>query len=100
MAFTYEFRDAARLEFDDAADWHLGISEDKRDDFVLAVDVTISNILTRPRSYPIVEGNLIRRALVNRFPYAVFFLLDGDHIVILAVFHTSRNPLIWRGRLD
>jgi len=34
----------------------------------------------------------VRRALVKRFPFAVYFREDSDVINIVSVFHTKRNP--------
>lgn len=34
----------------------------------------------------------IRRALVHRFPYAVYFAVEDDVVVVLAVLHASRDP--------
>jgi plasmid stabilization system protein ParE len=39
-----------------------------------------------------------RRALVRRFPYAVFFVPLTDEIVVLAVHHVRADPRAWRGR--
>jgi plasmid stabilization system protein ParE len=40
----------------------------------------------------------VRRGLVRRFPYGVFYVVTDDAIVILAVFHASRDPAGWRSR--
>lgn len=40
-----------------------------------------------------------RRALVRRFPYAVFYSYEAGAITIHAVFHTVRDPAKWRQRL-
>lgn len=36
----------------------------------------------------------LRQSLVDRFPFAVFYLIEEEHkrIVILGVLHTSRDP--------
>jgi hypothetical protein len=39
-----------------------------------------------------------RRALLRRFPYAVHFAVEPKAIVVLAVFHTHRDPQLLRGR--
>lgn len=39
-----------------------------------------------------------RRKLVRRFPYALIYLAEDEHIEIIAVFHTSRDPAVWQGR--
>lgn len=38
----------------------------------------------------------IRRALLYRFPYSLFFVLDGETVLIIACFHASRNPDRWQ----
>ena len=40
----------------------------------------------------------LRRALVRRFPYGVFYVERADDIVVVAVLHTSRDPRLWRIR--
>ena len=50
-----------------------------------------------PDRYPRVHGT-VRRGLVRRFPYGVFYVVTDDTIVILAVFHASRDPAGWRAR--
>lgn len=42
----------------------------------------------------------IRRALLKRFPYAVYFTIDGDVVVVVAVLHVSRDPAEWQRRRD
>jgi len=40
----------------------------------------------------------IRRALLRRFPYAVYFAVETDVVVVLAVLHVSRDPAEWQRR--
>ena len=46
------------------------------------------------------HGSSIRRALLRRFPYAVYFAVDGNLVVVLAVLHASRDPAEWQRRGD
>jgi len=41
----------------------------------------------------------IRRALTRRFPYAIYFSVEGEVIVILAVLHARRDPAEWQRRI-
>jgi hypothetical protein len=50
-----------------------------------------------PAAGPIVYRTL-RRALVHRFPFAVYYTLTTDLIEVRGVLHTSRRPASWRGR--
>ena len=41
----------------------------------------------------------LRRTLLHRFPYAVFYVERTNEIIVAAVLHTSRDPPLWRARL-
>lgn len=49
---------------------------------------------TNPRLYQRVLGD-IRRAIVRRFPYGLFYVVDGDTVHVLACFHLHRDPARW-----
>jgi plasmid stabilization system protein ParE len=40
-----------------------------------------------------------RRALVRRFPYVIFYVVEAERIVVYAVFHCSQDPAKWKARL-
>ena len=67
-------------------------------DFVDELRAAYGRIVDGPLKYPQLRSN-IRRALLKRFPYAVFFAVEGEIIVVLAVLHTSRDPAEWQRRL-
>lgn len=100
MKRNLEFRPEARIEFDDAADWYECQKPGLRSEFVFAVDAALFRIRENHFQFPVIHGTRIRRALVPRFPYAIFFDAEVTRIIVFAIFHTSRNPLIWRGRID
>jgi plasmid stabilization system protein ParE len=37
----------------------------------------------------------VRRTLLSRYPYAVFYRVEPRQIVILAFLHTARDPELW-----
>jgi len=40
----------------------------------------------------------VRRALLRKFPYALFYLMSKDTIVVIACFHIGRIPADWQSR--
>jgi plasmid stabilization system protein ParE len=44
----------------------------------------------QPRSFPEIEPE-IRRAVMKRFPYAIFFAVVGRQITVLRVRHVARE---------
>lgn len=91
-------RPEAEAEIADAHDWYEARVPGLGADFFLAVDAILHSIARTPKQYPVVHRN-IRRALTKRFPYEVFFLDEDQRIVVLAVFHASRNPKSWTSRI-
>jgi hypothetical protein len=40
----------------------------------------------------------VRRAVVSRFPYLIFYVARQTRIAVLAVLHHARNPAVWPKR--
>lgn len=64
-----------------------------------AAEAAIDALQRRPLSYPVVAGSDVRQALTSRFPYLLIFRVESEKTVVISVFHTSRNPVVWRGRI-
>lgn len=54
-------------------------------EFLLCVDACIQNISRNPEFYQKIHKN-IRRALIRRFPYGIFYIEHDTYINVLAVF--------------
>jgi toxin ParE1/3/4 len=65
--------------------------------FITALDAALAAIQERPEAYHQVEGE-VRRALAKRFPYGIFYVVEPQRIVVLAVLHTARDPQVWQAR--
>jgi len=42
----------------------------------------------------------VRKAVVTRFPYIVLYREEAGEVLVISVFHTSRDPAVWQARLD
>lgn len=67
-------------------------------DFLLRVDAALSSIKRSPGMYPFVHKN-VRRCLIRRFPYGIFYVFESNQIVVLAVLHAKRDPRAWQERV-
>ena len=65
-------------------------------DFAEVIEAAIKRILNDPSPFPCVYGP-VRRLVVRRFPYALYFREVGDEILVLAV-HGRQNPRRWQAR--
>jgi plasmid stabilization system protein ParE len=90
-------RPAAAADIEEAYRWYERQQEGLGDEFLTAVDATMNDILAHPRIYPVIYRDL-RRALLRRFPYAIFYRLYGETAVAVACMHGRRDPTHWKGR--
>ena len=91
------FRPSAAADVEDAFLWYesqrLGLGEE----FLEELELVVQAISESPRRFPVVHRDT-RRALLHRFPYAVFYRILADRIVAVACFHGARDPRHSRGR--
>ena len=80
-----------------AANWYNEKQEGLGNEFLLSLDALFNAIQRNPNQYETIYREL-KRAFTSRFPYAVFFIVEGNIISVLAILHTSRSPKIWKGR--
>jgi plasmid stabilization system protein ParE len=97
MSLPIVLRPEARAEFDDAFDWYEQQRHGLGMDFVAHVQEVLDRISDTPERYVQVFQD-IRRVVVQRFPYSIFYKVEPQQVVVLAVFHSSRNPTIWQAR--
>ncbi len=97
MSLPLVVRRAAQAEFDDAATWYEAQLAGLGADFVTEVQQVLDTIANQPDRYPVVSGD-VREAPVQRFPFCVYYRVKPDRVVIIAIFHTSRDPSVWQTR--
>ena len=67
--------------------------------FLDAVSSAVADIVAAPARWRPIEAD-VRRYLMRRFPFAIYYRILPDHLRILAIKHHSRHPGYWRGRLN
>ena len=98
MKYEILIRPEAEFEIEQAYSWYekqrisLGV------DFLLCVEEGLAKIKRSPQTYPIAYRK-VRRILVRRFPYGIFYFIDGDLVVVIPVFHSHRDPMQWKSRI-
>jgi plasmid stabilization system protein ParE len=98
MSWPILFRRVARGEFDDAVDWYEQRRAGLGARFVAAVQHVLDEAAANPQRYPNVFHG-VREGAVQAFPYCVYYRVEGGQLVVHAVFHTSRDPVLWRSRV-
>lgn len=99
MAYRIKFSGRAAREVGEAYDWYEAQSQGLGNEFELAFELQLKRLEQVPLLYAeIVPG--IRRTLLPRFPYSVFYTVRADLVHVLAVVHHARNPRRWPGGAD
>ncbi len=65
--------------------------------FLQVVEAVFARISRSPRQLPIVHQQ-VRRTLTKRFPFAVFYIIENQTAVVLAVLHQASNSERWKKR--
>ena len=91
------FTQAARADLAEAVRWYDTHAPHVVPQFREALRGALIRIAENPKQFPPALKNT-RRALLRHFPYILVFREMDDGVYVVAVFHTSRAPLIWQRR--
>jgi len=97
MRLPIVLRDEAQAEFDEAFDYYENQRPGLGVDLVARVQQVFDRIAANPLMHAVVLGD-IRKAVVTRFPYSIFYRPHTDRVEVIAVFHSKRDPAIWQSR--
>lgn len=79
--------------------WYEQQREGLGSEFLEAIDRAFEEIVEAPASYPTWTADArVRKKVVDRFPYFVFFTVSRVLVRVIAVAHQRRAPGYWRSR--
>lgn len=97
VSYSLLVRPEAQADLAESQNWYEEQATGLGLQFVEAVDEVLISITRSPLAYPVIR-KVARRALTKRFPYGVFFLVEKDLVVVLAILHQARDPELWARR--
>lgn len=98
MSRRTTFRRAAQVDVRAARNWYEAQHAGLGAAFVQRLEACIARIERNPEIAPVVDEET-RRAQLRRLPYVVYYdLVDDDDILVLAVWHSRRDPDGWKER--
>lgn len=89
------FHPEADIELHEALEWYAQQKLGLDTEFMRCIDEAISRIQRNPEMFPIALRN-VRKAMVKRFPYTIYYEIGDEEIMILAIFHAKRDPKHWQ----
>ncbi len=97
MKFSIHFRPEAEQDIEEAAKWYEQQRAGLGYDFLQEVEKTAQRVSENMMGFEKVHKNL-RRAVIKRFPFNLFYLYEQKTVIIIAVIHGSRHPKKWQYR--
>ena len=88
----------AEEDLADARTWYERQREGRLgDEFLLCVEEAFDAVWRMPQ-VPAKVFQELRRVLVRRFPYGVFYRVDDDQVTVVAIYHCKGDPRGWQAR--
>jgi plasmid stabilization system protein ParE len=94
VSFTAEASDDVTSAYAWYEEREIGLGEE----FLRSIAASIALVCRQPALYPVALDNL-RRAILRRFPYEIFYAVEDNVLAVYAVFHCSQDPERWKSRL-
>lgn len=95
MIYALKIREEASIEIVEAYKWY----EDKKiglgEDFLKELDKAFKMLKKKPEIFQR-KYRSFRSVRLGGFPFAVFYEIEVNAVVVYSVFHSSREPLSWR----
>ena len=91
MSYQLIVRPLAEDDLLEAQRWYEAQQSGLGGEFRAAIDSVFRRLIENPQLHPLVYRGL-RRAVVRRFPYLVYFNVEGEVIKVVACLHSRRRP--------
>jgi plasmid stabilization system protein ParE len=96
--YRFEAEPAVEFDVEAAFEWYETEEPALGVEFLEQLRAVYLRIQDHPFGYQELRTG-IRRALTRQFPYAIYFSVEDDAIVIVVVLHTARDPAEWQQRI-
>ena len=90
-------RPDAQRDVREAAHWYEARRPGLGKRFSAQLGRLMNRVADSPLQFPEIDEG-VRRALLQRFPYAMYFTVASDAIIVIAILHQHRHPNTWKER--
>lgn len=98
MKFSLELHPLAEQELWDAVDYYDAQKGNLGKEFAKELQEVMKLVRQTPLIFQKVDRRR-RKAILQKFPFVIVYEVIDQQINVLAIFHTKRNPDIWKERL-
>lgn len=92
MSYNYRLSEEAESDIYNSYLWYGNQKEGLREEFLDALDAAGQAIGGNPLTYRSCYKNIVRTFVVDRFPYLVLYVVEGNDIDVISMFNTNQDP--------
>lgn len=100
MPYNYQLSEKAESDVYDSYVWYEKQKEGLGEEFLDALDAAEQAITGNPTTYRTRYKKKVRAFVVDRFPYLVLYVINGNDIDVISVFNTNQHPGRWKKRVQ
>jgi len=97
MGLPVIFRTSALADIEGAYHWYEEKQPGLGSSFMAELGKSEELVSSNPRLFAPVRGD-VRRAILHKFPYGLFYIVQPEFISVIAVLDHARHPSIWQSR--
>src|SRR5437870_1552004 len=97
MSLPLAYHPDVQDEIDAAYAWYEQRRSGLGEEFIFTLTKQLVRIQANPESYAVLHRQ-VRGSPMRRFPYVVYYRIEADRIMVVAVQHGGRRPRAWRAR--
>ena len=98
MSLQVHVRAEAEADLAQAFDWYERQRTGLGHEFLAQVRQAFRQVVASPTHHPFAHRH-VRRALLRRFPYKVFYFVEAGSMTVIGVVHAKRDPAVWQSRV-
>lgn len=87
----------AEVDIRDAYSYYESCRPGLGHEFLLCVEAGMNAVRRSPSRYRVVHRE-VRRIIVHRFPFGIYYTVRNNQVVVLAVMHARRSSFVWQQR--
>ena len=91
MRLPVVVRPLAELDLIDAQEWYEERGTGLGAQFRSEIDRVMDLVAESPLAFPVVYRG-VRRAVLRRFPYLLYFVATSERAIVVACLHMARSP--------
>jgi plasmid stabilization system protein ParE len=96
--YSLTFLKEAEYDIQEAFDHYQLELEGLEHRFLTAIENQVDFIAKYPLAFPVKYKNYRQARISKTFPFVIIYAIEDSTVLIISVFHTSRNPKSWKNR--